>query len=140
MQTWEGGWFAQNRPVMFFWKLPGQRSCDVLLEWMLDRTPDVGKVITITQQTVDNPVALVHLAFFTDHLLPWLHRERHTKELLWYSRGFLLLPRTQADWQSLWIIPEETVRLCHELPRLIPVNSAVDILTLKVGIAQKNFF
>jgi hypothetical protein len=33
-----GGCFAENRHVVFFWKLPGKGACDVLLEWMLERT------------------------------------------------------------------------------------------------------
>lgn len=37
------GCFAENRHVMFLWKLPGERACDVLLEWMLERTCDVWK-------------------------------------------------------------------------------------------------
>jgi hypothetical protein len=38
-----GGCFGENRHVVFFWKLPGERACDVLLEWMLERTCDVRK-------------------------------------------------------------------------------------------------
>ena len=33
-----GGYFAENRHMVFFWKLPGKRACDVLLEWTLERT------------------------------------------------------------------------------------------------------
>jgi hypothetical protein len=32
------GCFAENRHMVFFWKLPGKRACDVLLEWILERT------------------------------------------------------------------------------------------------------
>jgi thiosulfate reductase cytochrome b subunit len=42
----------------------------------------LGKGISITQQTVHNTVALVCLAFFTVHCLLWLHKEKHSKELL----------------------------------------------------------
>jgi hypothetical protein len=38
-----GGIFAENRHVVFSWKLSGERSCDVLLAWMLERTRDVWK-------------------------------------------------------------------------------------------------
>jgi len=36
-----GGCFADNRHMMFFWKLPGKEACDVLLERTLERTCDV---------------------------------------------------------------------------------------------------
>jgi hypothetical protein len=32
-----------NRDMVFFWKQPGQRACDVLLEQLLERTYDVWK-------------------------------------------------------------------------------------------------
>ena len=36
-------------------------SCGVLLKWMFERTSEIGKYISITQQTVDDKdVALVH--------------------------------------------------------------------------------
>jgi hypothetical protein len=38
-----GGCFAENRHVVFFWKLPGKRACTVLLERTLARTLDVWK-------------------------------------------------------------------------------------------------
>jgi hypothetical protein len=38
-----GRCFAENRCVVFFWKLPGERACDVLLEQMFERTWDVWK-------------------------------------------------------------------------------------------------
>ena len=37
------GCFAENRHVVFFWKLSGERACDVLLEQMLERACDVWK-------------------------------------------------------------------------------------------------
>ena len=47
---------------MFLWKLPGERSCDVWLEWRLERHVMFGKSLSITQQIVDNVLALVCLA------------------------------------------------------------------------------
>ena len=38
------GCFAEKRQVVDFWKPYGERACDVLLEWMLERTHDVWKV------------------------------------------------------------------------------------------------
>jgi hypothetical protein len=38
-----GGCFAENRHVVFFWRPPGARARDVLLEQMLERTHDVWK-------------------------------------------------------------------------------------------------
>lgn len=48
---------------MLFWRLSGENACDILLDGMLERVRD-GQ--SLTQQTVDNTLALVHLAFFTD--------------------------------------------------------------------------
>ena len=38
---WEDVWLKKD--VMFFWKLSGERACDVLLEWMLEQTHYVQK-------------------------------------------------------------------------------------------------
>jgi hypothetical protein len=57
-----GGYFAENRKVIFFWKLPEKRVCDVLLEQKLAEHVMFGMNISITQQTVDNTVALVLFA------------------------------------------------------------------------------
>jgi len=38
-----GGYFADNRHVVFFWKLPGKEASEVLLEQMLKRTLDAWK-------------------------------------------------------------------------------------------------
>jgi hypothetical protein len=38
-----GGCFVKNKHMVPFWKLPGERACDVLLERMLERTHDVWK-------------------------------------------------------------------------------------------------
>jgi hypothetical protein len=37
------GCFAENRHVVFFWKLPGERESNVLLERTLERIGDVQK-------------------------------------------------------------------------------------------------
>jgi len=66
-----GGCFAENRHVVFFWKLPeGEKGgCGVLLEQMLERTRDVWKGYKYnptdrqrTMQTADGALALVLLA------------------------------------------------------------------------------
>lgn len=36
-----GRGFVESIHVEFFWKLPGKRACDVLLEQRLERTCDV---------------------------------------------------------------------------------------------------
>jgi hypothetical protein len=38
-----GGCSAENRHVVFSWKLPGKRICDVLLEQMRESAHDVWK-------------------------------------------------------------------------------------------------
>lgn len=35
--------FAQNRPVVFFWCLSGEKACTVLLEQMLEKARDVWR-------------------------------------------------------------------------------------------------
>ena len=37
------GCFAENRHVVFFWKLPRKRTWNALLEWMLERCLVVWK-------------------------------------------------------------------------------------------------
>ena len=54
--------------MVVFWELSGKRSCDILLVLILESHMMFGKSISITQQTVDDALALVRLAFFTDDL------------------------------------------------------------------------
>ena len=37
------GCFGENRLMVFFWKLPGKRACDVLLKHTIERTHSVWK-------------------------------------------------------------------------------------------------
>ena len=75
-------------------------SClDVLLEWTPKRTHDVWKECKYNPKTVDNILALVHLAFFTDLHMLWLHR--NTPKTWWCSKCFLPLPQTPANWWRL---------------------------------------
>lgn len=56
------GYFDENRHVVFFWKLPRKRACDVLIQQTPERTKDACiKGIIITQQTVEDSLASVHL-------------------------------------------------------------------------------
>jgi hypothetical protein len=46
----------------FFWKLPGQRACDILLEQTLERIHEVWKgYISKTQQTVVETIEFLTL-------------------------------------------------------------------------------
>ena len=45
-----------DKHMVFFWKLPRERACDVLLEWMLERTHDVWKEYKCNSQTVGDTV------------------------------------------------------------------------------------
>jgi hypothetical protein len=58
-----------------------------------------GKSVSITQQTVDDALAWVHLAFFAELHLSWLCREKHAKEPL---KVFWLLHVASAD--SCWLV------------------------------------
>jgi hypothetical protein len=46
------GCFIENSHVVFFWRQPGKRACDVLLERMLERTCDIREDRNIAQWTV----------------------------------------------------------------------------------------
>ena len=56
------GCFAENRHMVFLWKLPDKSASDVLQSGCLREHMMVGKGVSITQQPVDDSVALVHLA------------------------------------------------------------------------------
>ena len=71
-----------------------------------------GKYISITQQTVDNALALVSLAFLVDlHLSQSDFIEKNApKNFSWYSGGFWRLLQPPADWPAetrgfFWIEP-----------------------------------
>ena len=71
-----------------------------------------GKNISITQQTVDNALALVSLAFLVDlHLSQSDFIEKNApKNFSWYSGGFWPLLQPPADWPAetrgfFWIEP-----------------------------------
>ena len=107
------GCFAENRHMVFFWTLSWEEgACDVLLKWMFERTSEIGKYISITQQTVDNALALVSLAFLVDlHLSQSDFIEKNApKNFSWYSGGFWPLLQPPADWPAetrgfFWIEP-----------------------------------
>jgi hypothetical protein len=48
---------------------------------------------------VDNALALVHPAFFADLCLLWLHRKKHTKELLGVF-SMLLAALADSCWSA----------------------------------------
>lgn len=114
--TW-GRMFCWEPACDVFWKLCGKRACNVLEEWMLERTCVIWKVYKYNL-TVDNTVwqcfallffssllwTLLTLAFtdatvalFADHYLSWLCKDRCTEELVILLR----IPTTSADWQSI---------------------------------------
>lgn len=81
-QTRERMCFAENRYVVFYCNLSRERACDIMLEQMLERTGDIWMNISLSQQTVNNALALIHLAclpwaslmlVFTDHTLLLIH-------------------------------------------------------------------
>jgi hypothetical protein len=50
------GCFAENSPMVFFWKITGKRTCNILVEQTLERTCNVWKHINIIQYTLDDAV------------------------------------------------------------------------------------
>ena len=88
------GCFSENKHMMFFAELPGKRACDIFLELTLERVwkgykynpADNGCCVAFVHLATllvfaDHAVALGCLAFFADHGLLWLHREKCTKGL-----------------------------------------------------------
>ena len=153
---------CENRHVVFFWKPPGKGVRGVL--YMLERAWEVWEgfkdspmdsglhcVVLVCLATLcwsslgfvdlvftDDAVALVHLAFFTDHHLLWLCSEKGTRELLmifWWLLPFLACSESNCHCCFMngvceWI----------ELPLLMSVSWAADILIMKTGTTQKNYF
>jgi hypothetical protein len=98
--------------MMFCWKQPGKRSCDVLLECMLERTCDVQRGYKYNPTDSGRGcVALVHVTIlcWLWSLLTMLYGigwpyhsllviichdfiERNTPKNRWWSGGFLKLP------------------------------------------------
>lgn len=122
------------RPVLvrtdtwrFFWKLPGERACDVLLEWMPERTYDVCKEYKSTHggrhSRNSSPCNswlvfwdLMMLAFAVNilHRLPCFFLrlfaccdliEKNAPKRSWYFACFLPFPWTSVNWWSLAIFP-----------------------------------
>jgi hypothetical protein len=96
-----GRCFAENRHITFFWKLPGKRACNALLEQMLGRTFDVWK--EYKYNPTDTVWYRFPLSFFADHHLSWLWRERNAPKNFWWclaaSWRFCRLGRIgRASW------------------------------------------
>lgn len=63
------GCFAENRNIFFSGKCLEKRSCDILENRCLRENVTFGKVVSITQQTVDYAVSLVNLVTLCCSLL-----------------------------------------------------------------------
>jgi hypothetical protein len=130
------------------------------------------KGINRTQQTADDAVWYWYvLVFFTGHrcaLLMMLYGigspchsllvfichdfldRNGSKNLYWYSGGFLPLLWTQANWQSLKVSSGLSCHcwLVNDVFKWIPLSLLIllisaldcDILTMQVGFAPKNYF
>ena len=87
----------------FVWKHPGERTCDVFLEQMLEWTCDVWK--GYKYNPTDSEwcwVVLVRLVILCWSSFVMISlREIHQKNFWWCSSGFLTLLLTQAAWRSL---------------------------------------
>lgn len=89
--------FAKMRRLVVFWKLPVKGTCDVLLGQVLKRACDVREGDKYNPTGSGHCCALVHLAFFTDHGLSWLCRDKHTTKLFLIFR-WLLATSADSDW------------------------------------------
>lgn len=58
LETLMRGCFSENRHMMFFWKLPSEKACEVLLERVLERRCDVW----IRFNSTDSAVVSICLA------------------------------------------------------------------------------
>lgn len=96
-----GRCFTKNRHILFSWRQPGKRACNVFLEEMLEKTQDVWKAYKYQWTMLDDTGTPCHcwalmtlvftdntgqywyaLPFFVRHCLSWFHREKRTKKLL----------------------------------------------------------
>ena len=127
-----GGCFAENRHIVFLWKLSGKEH--VMFCWgrCLEGQVTFGKAINIAQQTVDDAArALAHLAFLADRRLLWLCKEKCTKEFPVTSCHFCVGSGWLAEpFRLSWI----------ELLILTHVSWAAGILTTETGFAPKELF
>lgn len=79
----------------FFWKLPGEMPCDILLEWTLERTHGVWKVEHNLQRILF--LRWFSLQHFADFHWGKFIEGNAPKNFSWYS-GFLLpLVQTHAN-------------------------------------------
>lgn len=124
-----GGGLAENRHAAFFWKLLGERTRDVLLERLLERTWDVWKECryNIVDSALDGAPVLVYLAglglrwHWSSLMIPWhwfsllpssifaCHNfvERHAPKNFWWF-WLRLAPLVYSGWLAepcgyLWI-------------------------------------
>lgn len=120
--TWEDSLLRTH--VVFFWKKPGKRTCDILLELMLESTYDIWR--GYEYDPTDSGwccmllvCILLYWLGFADAVLPWwccmllVHHsllaivchgfmERNSsKNFCSCSSSFLMLSQTWANWQSL---------------------------------------
>jgi hypothetical protein len=106
---WEDVLLKQTHERMFCWaqtrgvflEAAWWKGMWCLLEQTLRGHVMFGKSVSTTQQTVDNALALVRLAFFADLCLLWLQRQKHTKELMVVF--WLLLVTSAEPLSFLWI-------------------------------------
>ena len=135
------GCFAENRHMVFFWKLPGERAFDVLLEWILERTHYAWEEYKYNQ-TVDSALICNATLYWsslglTDTGVHWRHScvglpcflssvifacydfvERNTPNNFWWYSGCFLL---DSSW---WVEPHSFFWV--ELLLLIHVASGLD--------------
>ena len=106
-----GGCSAENRHMVFFWKLSGKRAYDAFAR---TDTWENMWCINITQKPVED--AWFVLPFFAGHCLSWLHREKHhqrtSRDVLVASCIFWRLGHFRTSWfpmnsttiADLWIV------------------------------------
>ena len=121
-----------------------KRACAILIEWTHERTPDFWKGCKYSP-TVDSRW-LVHLACFTDHHLSWLHREKSIEELLVISWWLLVTSMDSGQLAEPLSVFWIKLLLFHELCFWVDLSYhcwflwTADSLTMKIGIAPKNYF
>ena len=94
-----GGCFAENRHMVFFWKLSEKGACDVLLERTLKKTHDVWKGYKYNPTDSElGCMVLVRLAILCwSSFVVTTEREMHQRTSGGVLVGFLPLPRTPAN-------------------------------------------
>jgi len=136
--------FVENRHVMFFWKLPGKRACDILLNRHSRRHVMFGKGIKCspTDSGIGSP-CLLRWSLFV--MTSWRETHWRTSQDIpaasFHFYGLRLIGRDGLSVSSglngcYWFVNG----VCKWIELLTCVNWTADILTMRTEITPKEHF